>query len=224
MKQDEPKQADPFSEDPTKTVIEDPIAGVVTSDEWKNPETLQQCPIDDPRAAHWQEHAYDQAYDIRWQTNVCIELARFAVPPGSQGRVSIIETAILGYDGEGNPIGGFGEFWPFFYDMVNGYDTPIALAWYLRLESWRREGLELPSLLTTTEDQLPGVPHPALGEWHDARYDYARKNVHTSIFVPEGHYLRLFGQIRARNFTWLQRLWDASPALLKRTATTRVQR
>lgn len=94
FKEDPGKQTAPFSEDQADTIIKDPIEGMVTSEEFKHPVDRADAPIEDGFAARWQEHAYDVAQGEgakAWGDGICVELARFVAPPGTQGQVSIIE-------------------------------------------------------------------------------------------------------------------------------------
>lgn len=209
---DPTEQPEPFEEDPAEQIdplAADPTEGIPTSDEWKNPEPLEECPVVRPQAARWQEHSYDHFDTGRWASGVCIELARFAVPPGEQGVITKVETAALGFQPEPDPgpIPGYGEWWPWFYDLWNQFDDPIALAFYLRLQTWQREGLEPAPMITPTQAGLPGFPFPPLGEWHDARYDYARKYNPVRMHVPEGHYVRLFVELALRDYTRIFKVW-----------------
>jgi hypothetical protein len=47
------------------------------------------------------------------------------------------------------------------------------------------------------QTSLPGVAHPELGMWYGSIYDFARRDNHVAINVPEGHTVRLFGQMVA---------------------------
>lgn len=202
-------QIDPFEEDPGAPYEEDPLEGIPTSREWKHPERLESCPVWTPQATSWQEHSFDHLGfgNPRILSYNCIELARWECPPGYQGFVRIIETALLWSDPEGGIIPGLGEWYPWMYDMVTGDQQSIRF--FLRLDTWRRNGDDLAPIITTTDFELPGVPHPQLGTWPDARYDYARGYNPIDLKVPEGHYLRLFVQINTRSTQWenLLRIW-----------------
>ena len=194
------KQKDPFAEDLVETIIEDPVDGIAVSEEWKHPETRVGAPIDDAQSARWQEHSYDLADDKEvpyWDNGVCLELARFEAPPGTQGRVSVVETSLLKIPDPGPPTSCACDF-PWAYWFMGDIARNPSVRFHLRLDSWRRQGLEaLPLVILDTANGLPGRPHPSLGSWNDARYDFGRRNVHVSLFVPEGMYLRLFLEFTA---------------------------
>lgn len=205
------EQRDPWEVDPTETVLEDPIAGVETSDEWKNPEPLQDCPVLDPRAALWQEHTFwrPNPEEVSWTSDMCIELARFACPPGNQGRVHVLETSILGCTSVPARCNNNADKFPYDYAVQLGGPVDCCehpLAFYLRLESWKRLGLVGNPRDVATRYQLPGIPHPSLGEWHDGRYDYARRK-DTALFVPEGLYLTLWVELVTKDLSDLRALW-----------------
>ena len=205
------EQKDPFAEGLVETIIEDPVKGIAVSEEWKNPETRVGAPIDDAQSARWQEHSYDIADDEEvpyWRTGICLELARFEVPPGSQGRVSIVETALFKIPDPGPPTSCACDFpWAYWYMGDITREPPIRF--HLRLDSWRRLGLEaLPLVILATADELPGTPHPSLGSWNDTRYDFGRRDIHVSLFVPEGMYLRLFIEFTAGDPTvYFDKVW-----------------
>ena len=200
----------PFAEDPADTIIKNPIDGVETSDEFKHPEGRAEAPIMDGFAARWQEHAYDtatRAVKPTWNHGVCQELARFSAPPGTQGVVSILETAAILIPPEHGPPFSCACDFPWYYDWLNSFATTSSLSFHLRLDTWRREGLGPGPMTFGTANQLPGTPHPSLGTWNDARYDFARHNLHVSLFVPEGTYLRLFAEFGFDPRDKIDRLW-----------------
>lgn len=212
-------QVDPFAADPAKTVIEDPIGDLVTSEEWRNPEKLADCPVSSLKAAHWQEHSFNHHNDAEvpfWATDNVMELARFPVPPGMQGRATVLETAALGFEvqPELDPevVFNFSCMYPDYYSVIVGVPPPItpagikALTFYLRLESWRREGLPGAARLLPDRGHLPGVAYSSLGQWSDTRYDYMRKK-EPSLLVSEGLYLTLWCEIVARDISRLMGLW-----------------
>ena len=200
----------PFAEDPAETIIKDPVDGVVTSEEFKHTEERAEAPINDGFAAIWQEHAYDVPpgeAGKAWDDNVCVELARFSAPPGTQGRISVLETAAILIPPEHGPPYSCACLFPWYYDYLNSFLTSSSLSFYLRLESWKRAGLEPGPVTIADVNALPGTPHPSLGTWNDARYDFGRHNVHISLFVPEGHHLRLFGEFGFDPRDKIDRLW-----------------
>lgn len=207
FREDPGKQTVPFAKDQADTIIKDPIEGVPVSEEWENPDLHVEAPIEDGHAARWQEHVYERPYEeATWEKGFCVELARFVVPTGMQGRVSVVETAVLFTPVDAPPFSN-ACFCPWFYEYVAGDFTKTALSFFLRLDGLPRLGTDPLPYTVPTPNSLPGKPHPTLGEWHDARYDYARRNVHVSLFVPEGHYLRLFVSIGAADASPFQRIW-----------------
>jgi hypothetical protein len=196
-----PHQVDPFEKDRTRKVIRDPIEGVPTSEEWKHPEVLEECPVNEPQAARWQENSLYHINTGTWVRFLCLEIARWVCPPNHQGRISRIETAVAFKDEQAQYLWWGAGITPGWYDILEaesgGFAFP-ALRFFLRLQSWKKppDALEAAPLVTTTQVELPGIPHPDLPEWGDARYDFARRDNHVSIFVPEGQYLRMFVEIR----------------------------
>jgi hypothetical protein len=199
-------QTDPFAPDPAGTIIDNPVEGIALSHEFKHTRERADCPITDAHAAHWQEHSFDVEIDPNWAAGYCVEMARFVAPPGMQGHVSIVETALLLVPDPGPPATG-ACYCPWFYDYLNGFLDPIVVAFHLRLDSYKRLGSDPAPLQVPSYDSLPGHPHPALGEWHDARYDYGRQRGHVSLFVPDGYYLRLFCSFMLDRVIPFTRLW-----------------
>lgn len=210
FKNDPGKQTAPFAEDPADTIIKDPIDDVKISEEFKHPKERAEAPIMDGFAARWQEHAYDVApgeAEKAWKENTCVELARFDAPPGTQGRISILETAAILIPPEHGPPTSSACSFPWYYDWLYSFAATSSLAFHLRLDSWKRQGLGPGPELFATADQLPGTPHPSLGYWNDARYDFGRRNLHISLFVPGGYHLRLFAEFGLDPRDTIDRLW-----------------
>jgi hypothetical protein len=193
--------ADPRDIDPRVPEIENPFQGpsgpIDLSWEWYHPERLQVCPVLEPQSSRWQEHAFVNTpgrFTLQFEA---YELARFFVPSGEQGMISKIETHLVVVDQDFQPIPVDGGLDPFAYEIAAGYTDPNILEFHLRLQSWVI-GQHLPAGPEIVADQssLPGIAHPSLGSWPDARYDYARRDNHVSITVPEGHIIRLFAQTR----------------------------
>ena len=201
----------PFADDPAETIIRDPVDGVVTSEEFKHTKERADAPFEDGGAARWQEHAYDvQAGEAgkAWDDNVCVELARFTAPPGTQGRVSTLETAAILIPPEHGPPYSCACLFPWYYDYLNSFLTTSSLSFHLRLESYKRQGLEPGPVTIADVNALPGTPHPSLGSWNDARYDFGRaKYQPLSLFVPEGQHLRLFAEFGFNPRDLIDRLW-----------------
>jgi hypothetical protein len=185
--------------DPLETDWWDPTGGRRMSWEWDHPEALEECPVDSPKAARWQEHSFFSIAATKFTAiGQCLELARFFAPPGMVGQVSRLETSLLYLDLESNPLVADGGISPYAYEIAYGAAIfTSVLQFHLRLQSWL-PGQSLPPGPQFLQDQtsLPGTAHPSLGSWPDARYDYARRDNHVSLFVPDGHVLRLFGQMR----------------------------
>lgn len=199
---DESRQPDPFGFDPTTTIeehelIEDPTEGIALSYEWHNPDELEVCPVLDPRAVRWQESAFYQSASGKFQQYTCMELARFFVPNGSQGRISRIETSILTLT-DVTPVEVDGGISPAAYVLAYGGWPTNVIRFYLRLDSWRQgQGLPGAPEIFTDQSCLPGVAHPELGMWYGSIYDFARRDNLVAINVPEGHVVRMFGQMVA---------------------------
>jgi hypothetical protein len=193
-----PEQEEPFGKDCADCVLEDPTEGISTSDEFKDPEALEECPVWTPQAAKWQEgpvlFSAPGTFTDRYQ---CVELSRFYVGPGEQGVVSRLETSLIHFDDNFDPLIVDGGITPYAYEIAEGFNFPSVFLFHLRLDTWRRSNA-LPGAPAVffAADNLPGVPYPYLGSWPDARYDYARRDNHVSLVVPESHVLRLFVQVR----------------------------
>jgi len=214
MKEDGKKPGEftrPFLKDPADTIIKDPIGDLPVSEEFKQPRERAEAPIGDGFAARWQEHSYDVTAGeagAAWDDGVCVELARFIAPPGTQGRVHILETAAIQYPLEsGPPFDGKCCSCPWGYDYMAEYTAIPALGFHLRLDSYRRGGCGPGPDIFADANGLPGTPHPSLGEWHDTRYDFGRARGPVSLFVPEGTFLRLFGEFHVSPRHRFDRLW-----------------
>lgn len=209
---------DPFAnefleKDPTETDLQYPTEEIDLVDDFYDQHDHQICPAMDPRAAEWQEHSFEHNNDFQapfWVADNIFELARFRVPPSMQGRVSVLETAALGVLATSAVQPNTAYLYPQAYLDVCNTDFPEALekalAFYLRLESWKRDDLPGAARAYANRNSLPGVPYPPLGEWHDTRYDFSRQSK-PSLLVPEAHYLTLWCEIVVRQIPRLMALW-----------------
>lgn len=194
--------ADPLDREPVK----DPFpADYATSEAFANPEPEQCQPIEQGSAARWQEHAFRNWNPLSpnpgfWEPGMCVELARFFVPPSHQGIIQFIDThTIVGIGDPPDviPLPMPGVLSPLLYDLLFALGTgspPGHAPFRFRLNLHPRITSGLPGLaqVVPTASHIPGIPHPALGEWADTRYDFTRPEKRTRLFVPEGHVARLW--------------------------------